>query len=66
MRTTAKVEKPADVEVTIAITMTVSEWDRFRDQLQSGTFPSVTVANAVMDALNKIRRVVYVDPDTDA
>jgi hypothetical protein len=62
MRTSAKVEKPEDVEVTISITMPVSEWEKLRGQLPGREWPSVTFFNAINDAVSKIRRTVYAEP----
>jgi hypothetical protein len=61
MRTSAKVEKPQDVDVTISITMPVSEWDKLRLQLSAREWPAARLDSAIIDAISKIRRTVYGD-----
>lgn len=61
MRTSARVEKPEDVEVTISVTMPVSEWEKLRGQLPAREWPAVNFSNAISDAVGKIRRTVYAD-----
>lgn len=64
MKARFMLECPENAEATMKITMTVKEWEEFRDQLQN-KWPSSRLSSAVTAMLSEARRVVYA-PEKDA
>jgi hypothetical protein len=64
MKARYMLESPETAEATMKITMTVKEWEDFRDQLQN-KWPSSRLSSAVTSMLSEARRVVYA-PEKDA
>lgn len=60
VRARMMIEQPADVEVTLKVTMKASEWEKLRDQMEA-SWPASDLRYAITDALSKVRKVVYAD-----
>lgn len=64
MKARFMLESPETMEATMKITMTVKEWEDFRDQLDN-KWPSSRFSSAITSMLADARRVVYA-PEKDA
>jgi hypothetical protein len=64
MKVRFMLENPEAAEATLKITMTVKEWEEFRDQL-ADKWPSARLSTAITSVLVDARRVVYA-PEKDA
>lgn len=60
MKARFMIESPGDVEATMKITMTVTEWENLRDQLAC-KWPSSRLSQAITSVLADARRVVYAE-----
>jgi hypothetical protein len=54
IRSTFKLAAPKDAECTLAITMTLGEWESLRSQLPN-SYPSWRVVNVITDLIQKAR-----------
>lgn len=52
------VERPDDIEMTLKMTMTIKEWERLRDQLDT-SFPSWMLTSAINEMLSVARKTFY-------
>ena len=52
MKITLKAARPRNIEMTLSITMTVSEWDKVQGQL-SGAYPAWQVSSAISGLISK-------------
>lgn len=61
MNVTAKIADPENIAVTVNITMTISEWDDFREALKdiNGTWPYFRILNAIGSATHKAKNTYY-------
>lgn len=64
MKARFMIEKPAEIECTMKITMSMKEWENLRDQLEN-KWPSSRLQHAITHALSEARKVYYA-PDQDA
>jgi hypothetical protein len=58
------IENPKEIECTMKITMTMSEWENLRDQLEN-KWPSSRLSSAITSVLIETRKVYYAK-DQDA
>lgn len=64
MKARFMIENPGEIECTMKITMTMTEWEELRDQLES-KWPSSRLSSAITHVLVNARKVYYA-PDQDA
>ena len=59
----AHISEPDSVEVTISITMKLSDWDRLRDQIEekdsSDRYPTQKVIYIIKSAIGKVKKEVF-------
>lgn len=58
---TAKISDPENVQVTGEITMSVGEWDKFREALRElgSTWPYFRILNGIASATHKAKNTYY-------
>jgi len=66
MITSAKVEKPGEVTLSVTITMTVSEWRALRQQMNLKDYPGFTLASAIDNVTRKVESSVLGCVDSNA
>lgn len=64
MRAKIIVERPEDIEMTLKLTMPISEWDRLRGQLSLG-YPAWKLTSAINEMILRARATYYAK-DSDA
>jgi hypothetical protein len=58
MKTVMRIEKPGLVEVSLTITMPLTDWQRLREQL-SNDYPSWGLAQEIGDVVSQLERKVF-------
>lgn len=69
MRARFKVESPSAVEMSLTVTMTVTEWETLRDKLEeipTKNFNVNRLKQAITTLLADVRRMHWFDEDRDA
>lgn len=64
MKARFMVERPAEIEMTAKLTMTMAEWEDFREQL-SNKWPSSRLSSVITEMLSDARRVYYASPEIE-
>jgi len=58
MKARFMIENPQEIECTMKLTMSVKEWEKLRDQLES-KWPSSRLQQAITQVLSEARKVYY-------
>lgn len=61
MRTTAIIQHPDSIEVTISMTMNLGQWKKLKEQLTLSHWPSLDLHSAISDVVRKVERQVQAD-----
>lgn len=65
MRFTGTCSQPADIEFTVTITATLSEWKALKEQLSRSAFPALSVHQQINDLVSQAERRFYATEPTE-
>jgi hypothetical protein len=64
MRTTFKIDRPDDIEVTLTTTMKLSEWKLIARDLSGNSYASIRLTNSIREVVNKAEQTfVSIQPE---
>ncbi len=65
MEAKLNIADPSTLKATLALTMTVKEWDELADQLQN-VWPSIRLTEVIRDLNRQLRKTYYPSSEPEA